>query len=646
MGWFDDDDDEDEEQEKRNRKRHLDLMTPLDQEVANVGNTNQSNTEVSRDQPAVNDVDASDEDPLESYMKQLAAQPEKERGATRNSNAGTRLDVENEEEATSHWESQREKTDETATATSSSSSLEASVAMQQMFHKASTDQAARQVNIQLDRVQHCTMEYATFRKQLLSVDTDNSASTPQGHDWRRQNSISCHPPLDPVWEFAELRETLPDEVLEWIRGQEGMTKPTLVQAQTLSVVLGGLDAIVTAPTGSGKTLAYLLPLVAHLVENNSEQGNTSCRALVLVPTRELALQVEKVAKNLLSRLPFSALAITGGNMGRYQLGQTLLKQRPHLIVATPGRLLDVLSSQQKSKQEWLLREITFLVMDEADKMLQLGFAAQVSQLLENLRPDRQSMLTSATFHGRLEKYCQEWMHMPTRIGVGRSGVSSEHVEQHVLSLPNDESKIAFLKESLPTFCDVGRTIVFCAKRDGCEQLATVLMEVFAPNELQTLHGDKHPSDRKAALRAFAKGDVKLLVATDVAGRGLDIPDVSTVINYNPAKNWDTHVHRIGRAGRLNAKAGGERQKGSAYTLLTPSDAGFAQILVQAYKREGRTIAEDLLQLSFRSKQNYGGSQRKGGKAGLGYVEGSAFPPTTATPFESRKKPRWSDTTSS
>lgn len=141
-------------------------------------------------------------------------------------------------------------------------------------------------------------------------------------------------------------------------------------------------------------------------------------------------------------------------MGRYQLSQALIKNKPHLVVATPGRLLDVLSAQQKSKQNWLLQEISFLVLDEADKMLQLGFAPQVSQILDSLRPDRQSLLTSATLNQKLERLCREWMDDPIRISVGRTGRSSEHVEQHVLCLPNQQAKESFLKEMVPVFCDI------------------------------------------------------------------------------------------------------------------------------------------------------------------------------------------------
>jgi ATP-dependent RNA helicase DDX42 len=588
MGWFDDDDDDDDDDEVKRPK------------ISAYSNNNDND----------NNNSGEEEDPLDAYMKSLAATKEETRKPR-----SARLDVDNEEEATSHWEA-RESHEEPPPPEEDPN--EAALAMQATFHKASDGQKqeSRQINIQLEKVQHSSIGYSDFKKNFMH----GAKSTQQGHEWRREHHIVCHPPIDPIWEFAELRDVLPAEILEW-NAIKGMTQPTLVQSQTLGVALTGKDAIITASTGSGKTLAYLWPLATHLIENKKK-----CRALVLVPTRELAMQVEKVAKSLLTKLPFKALAITGGNLGRYQLSQELVKTQPHLIVATPGRLLDVLSAQQKSKQDWLLKEISFLVLDEADKMLQLGFAPQVTQVLENLRPDRQSLLTSATLHPKLEQHCREWMNSPSRISIGRTGRSSEHVEQHVMCLPTLEAKQEFMKESLPTFCDVGRTLVFCATRDGCEALAQVLHRTVP---LQTLHGDKHPSDRKAALKAFSKGQIMLLIATDVAGRGLDIPQVRTVINYDPAKNWDTHVHRIGRAGRLSA---GEQHSGTAYTLLLPSNTDFASVVVQAYEREQRPIPDDLRNLAFRSRRSGGGGgdRPKSSKGGLGFSEA---PPT--------KKSRWS-----
>lgn len=627
MGWFDDSDD-DEDQRR--------------QEIGSPGGDLGTNTE------QAGEID--EEDPLDAYMKTLDKAASKSDNNDKNTSendasdsrkgdtnatsmSGGRLDVENEEEATSHWVNKNNnenisscsdvqgKSDgfkhDTSTCTDNSRRAIAYRALNSTFQRASDQQQQKyqqgNVDIQLQQVQHDQMKYAQFYKCLLPMsrqvakhENDKNESytnttirnTPEGERWRKDNDVTCQPPtLDPIYDFLELRDVLPEEVLAW-NAIKNLTRPTPVQSQTLGVALCGQDAIVTASTGSGKTLSYLWPIASQLMANYCNTNSSSSRALVLVPTRELALQVEQIARSMFAKLPLTALAITGGNMGRYQLSQKLAGTKPHCVIATPGRLLDVFSAQQKSKQEWLLPNITFLVMDEADKMIQMGFANQVTQILQILRPDRQSLLVSATFDSRLQQRCQEWMHDPFRISVGKTGESSKHVTQHVICLQNARAKMEFLKESLPTFAAVGRTLVFSATRQGVEDVAADLRTVLP---VETLHGDRHLTDRKAALKAFTKGDIKVLVATDVAGRGLDIPEVSTVINFDPAKNWDTHVHRIGRAGRLLAKEQ-QQQKGSAYTLLLPSNVDFAKSMIQAYKREGRLIPPEVQK--FAANKNY------------------------------------------
>ena len=638
MDWFDDDesDDEDEEDQRIRQKEALAFKT--------ASNNNDGN-----------DDDDEEEDPLDAYMKTLQDKdkiPAKQNPnddnnftntATAASKSGGRLDVECDDEATSHWVNKSESDNIKSTNNIASTTIQegesnkqkqgtAFQTMQSTFHRSSDQQQQQQqdgsstmntkdhrdVNIQLQQVKHDEMGYKPFEKNYLlpmsyEVNTSNNDSTrntSEGHKWRKENQVTCHPPLDPIYDFAELRDILPEEVLTW-NATKNLTTPTLVQSQTLGVALCGKDAIVTATTGSGKTLSYLFPIVSHLMANHCSAStsrsadNSSSRALVLVPTRELALQVEQIAKSMFAKLPLTALAITGGNMGRYQLSQKLQSTKPHCVIATPGRLLDVLNSQQKLKKAWLLPNITLLVMDEADKMIEMGFANQVTQVLQNLRPDRQSLLVSATFDSRLQRRCQEWMHDPCRISVGKTGESSKHVIQHAICLPNSQAKIDFLKESLPAFVGVGRTLVFCSTRQGVEDVAKELRPVLP---VETLHGDRHLTDRKASLKAFTKGDIKVLVATDVAGRGLDIPQVSTVINFDPPKNWNTHVHRIGRAGRMSAKD--DQQEGSAYTLMLPSNVEFAKAMIREYKREARPIPPEIQKLaSHQTKRDHGSSSK-------------------------------------
>jgi ATP-dependent RNA helicase DDX42 len=640
MGWFDEDD-EDDDDEDRKQKQPSNLMSMMmdtkpqavvvaaadaapsaatlsSSSEPQQGETNTTEKDPSSPQKSKEKEGEEEEDALDAYMKSLGDEEmdspkvltaSKDEAAS----SGGRLDMENEDEATGHWETTQQEPGKftnhngeaslAAAATSQSEfAVEAAYALESTFHKASNQLGdPRKINIQLQQVQHDQMDYSDFTKCLLTLDQSNKfRNNYEGHKWRKENQVHCNPPLDPIYDFAELRDVLPEQILEW-NATMNITKPTLVQSQTLGVALAGKDVITTSSTGSGKTLTYLWPMTAHLMANQTDSKKS--RALVMVPTKELALQVEQVAKSLFAKLPITVLAITGGNLGRYQLSQKLQSTKPHCVIATPGRLLDVLSAQQKSKQDWLLPNITLLVLDEADKMIQFGFANQVTQILQNLRPDRQSLLVSATFDSRLQRRCQEWMHQPTRISIGKTGQSSKHVTQHVLCLPDPPAKVAFLKETLPTFVDVGRTLVFCATRHGVEDLATQLRTVLP---VETLHGDRHPVDRKAALKAFTNGDVKVLVATDVAGRGLDIPQVSTVVNFDPPKNWETHLHRIGRSGRLSAEDQKQHQ-GSAYTLLLPSNGDFAKALIRAYEREDRPVPEEVRQLAENSKQNQGSS---------------------------------------
>jgi len=219
---------------------------------------------------------------------------------------------------------------------------------------------------------------------------------------------------------------------------------------------------------------------------------------------------------------------------------------------------------------------------------------------------------------------------PCRIAVGRTGIASEHVTQHVLVLPSYNAKKQWLVEMLPVLAGLGRMILFVASRSDCESIAQQMRD--APEIggkgllVDSIHGDRHQSDRTSALSALRKGKLAALVATDVAARGLDVSDVITVVNFDAAKDLDSHVHRIGRAGRLSreGKNGGgqEHKKGQAYTLLTPKDANFAHTLVEAFRREGRDVSEKLLELAMKSTRMGGNGKRKWDQTGLGYSESS------------------------
>lgn len=230
-----------------------------------------------------------------------------------------------------------------------------------------------------------------------------------------------------------------------------------------------------------------------------------------------------------------------------------------------------------------------------------------------------------------------------RIAVGRTGTSSEHVDSHVMVLPDANAKAQWLLEMLPVLAPIGRCIVFVATRDDCESLSGLLSQspsiASSSASVMSIHGDKSQGERNSAMSRFKRSPTGVLVATDVASRGLDIEGVSVVINYDAAKNIDSHVHRVGRAGRLS-KDGGGQQRGVAYTLLTGRDANFAASLADAFEREGREVSLELAALCQKSSR-YGGGRSKQRSAGLGFEgEGASshYGPTSNAPPQ--KKSRW------
>ncbi|GAX27451.1 hypothetical protein FisN_23Hh085 [Fistulifera solaris] len=586
MGWFDDDDDDETEEVKT--------------------------------KPADAAID-SEEDPLDAYM--LSLQPEQKNDSFIND----RLDLVNEEEATDHWEGLSKNDIESSKTTTlyqqSDEGRAARDSLNTKFTKARGDVFALEPSKKPPR----------DPKQSVSMLTNWTKNSSTGKSWRDEYHVKIrqihtrqeNPCLyDPVRLFEELREKLPENLLASILQQ--FTQPTPVQSQSLPYLLSGDDLLVTASTGVGKTVAFLIPALVCLAHQRPlASDETGPLVLIIAPTRELATQIHRVAKSLSPNI--KSRAIIGG-IGKYLLRQELKKTGGvELVVATPGRLLDVVSD----KKGLSLDRVVFTILDEADKLLQMGFEAQVRQILSNVRG--QICMFSATFSRRMEQVAQEWL-LPSavRIEVGRTGQSTQHVVQHCMILPDHAAKEAFVLELLPTLVQVGRTLIFVATKDGCEALARLLSK--GNVSVDTLHGDKHQVDRNSALRAFTKDEIRVLVATDVASRGLDIPHVATVVQFDPAKNLDAHVHRVGRAGRLSEE---EQATGTCYTLLTPKDSNIAGVICASWEREGRPVPADLKALSQNGRRIKPPTQqtKASSQAGLGWNKEDVAPPL--------KRSRWS-----
>lgn len=263
-----------------------------------------------------------------------------------------------------------------------------------------------------------------------------------------------------------------------------------------------------------------------------------------------------------------------------------LKEGAEIVVATPGRIIDHIKGNSTN-----LQRVTFLVLDEADRMFELGFEPQVRSVCNHVRPDRQTLLFSATFRKRIEKLAKDALKDPIRISQGVTGQANEDVTQHVLLFTDQQTKRDWLYKHLVELLSAGSVLVFVTKKVDAEVVANDLkVKEF---DCLLLHGDMEQAERNKVLIAFKKNECSLLVATDVAARGLDIPHVRTVINFDTARDIDTHTHRIGRTGRAG-------MHGNAYTLLTEKDKEFAGHIVRNLEAAHQEVPQEVLDLALQS----------------------------------------------
>ena len=340
----------------------------------------------------------------------------------------------------------------------------------------------------------------------------------------------------------------------------GYTEPTPIQRQAIPVVLSGQDLIGCAETGTGKTAAFLLPIIQMITASNQtaeRPGKASprpgVRVLVLAPTRELATQIEKNYGELNPvKANRSAIVIGGASMSRQV---DALRRGPTVVIATPGRLLDL--TERRSLD---LSGVGVLVLDEADRMLDMGFLPAIRRVLALIPSKRQTLLFSATMSSDIEKLARSTMQRPKLIEIGPRGQAAIMVEQTAYPVAQ-ESKTALLLDLLERE-RFERVLVFTRTRRGAERLSHILSA--RDHSVNRIHADRTQSQREAALRGFRDGRTRVLVATDIAARGLDVDAVSHVINYDVPSAPEDYVHRIGRTGRAG-------NQGRAITIVTPVD---------------------------------------------------------------------------
>ncbi|MFC4930360.1 DEAD/DEAH box helicase [Massilia sp. GCM10023247] len=347
--------------------------------------------------------------------------------------------------------------------------------------------------------------------------------------------------VEPTVRFADFG--LAPEILRALTDQ-GYVHPTPIQAQAIPVVLQGRDVMGAAQTGTGKTAGFSLPIIQLLLAH----ANTSMsparhpvRALVLTPTRELAVQVAENVKAYAQHTPLRSTVVFGGMDMK---GQTvILKGGVEIVIATPGRLLDHIEQKNVS-----LSQVQMLVMDEADRMLDMGFLPDLQRIINLLPKKRQNLMFSATFSPEIKKLANSFLQQPVLIEVARSNATAEKVTQIVYKV--DEEQKRDVVEFLIRQRGLKQVIVFSNTKIGASRLSRHLEQTGI--KASAIHGDKTQQERMAALEAFKQGDIEVLVATDVAARGLDISDLPCVINFDLPYNAEDYVHRIGRTGRAGA----------------------------------------------------------------------------------------------
>ncbi|GFT09438.1 probable ATP-dependent RNA helicase DDX46 [Nephila pilipes] len=397
------------------------------------------------------------------------------------------------------------------------------------------------------------------------------------------------------------------KVLEVLK-KHNYEKPTPIQAQAIPCVMSGKDLIGIAKTGSGKTLAFLLPMLRHIMDQTPLESDDGPIGIIMTPTRELAMQITKECKKFAKALSLRVVCVYGGTGISEQIAE--LKRGAEIIVCTPGRMIDMLAANNGRVTN--LRRCTYLVLDEADRMFDMGFEPQVMRIVDSTRPDRQTVLFSATFPRQMEALARRILTKPVEVQVGGRSVVCKDVEQHVVVIEED-GKFLKLLELLGYYQDQGSALVFVDKQENADLLLKDLIK--ASYNCMALHGGIDQFDRDSTICDFKAGKISVLIATSVAARGLDVKHLILVVNYDCPNHIEDYVHRCGRTGRAG-------NKGYAYTFLTTEQARYAGDIIKALEQSQNPVPEDLQKLwdEYKLKQEMEGKKVKSssGFSGKGF----------------------------
>jgi len=383
----------------------------------------------------------------------------------------------------------------------------------------------------------------------------------------------------------------PDYLLYEIK-KAGFTNPTQIQSQGWPMALSGRDVVGIAETGSGKTLSFVLPAIVHINAQPLLSRGDGPIVLILSPTRELAQQTMTECQKFGSSSRIKFCCVFGGVPKGPQSRD--LKAGVEIVIATPGRFIDFLEAETTN-----CRRVTYLVLDEADRMLDMGFEPQIRAVCSQIRPDRQTLLWSATWPKPIQTLARDFTQNPMHVTIGSLDLAANRNVRQIIKVMNGNDKKKALYETLQNSLDGSRVLIFTQTKRGADQITKDLRMDGWP--ARVLHGDKGQSERDWVLQEFRNGKSPLMVATDVASRGLDIDDIKLVINYDMPPQIEDYIHRIGRTGRAG-------NKGTAICFFTPQDSKRAPELIKILEEAKQEIPPELERMA---RYTGGGSSRDG-----------------------------------
>ncbi|AQZ13891.1 DBP2 (YNL112W) [Zygosaccharomyces parabailii] len=419
--------------------------------------------------------------------------------------------------------------------------------------------------------------------------------------FRQENEMTIygHDIPKPITSFDEAG--FPEYVLKEVKA-EGFAAPTGIQCQGWPMALSGRDMVGIAATGSGKTLSYCLPAIVHINAQPLLAPGDGPVVLVLAPTRELAVQIQKECSKFGKSSRIRNTCVYGGVPRGQQIRD--LSRGAEIVIATPGRLIDMLEIGKTN-----LKRVTYLVLDEADRMLDMGFEPQIRKIVDQIRPDRQTLMWSATWPKEVKQLAADYLVDPIQVQIGSLELSASHDIKQIIEVITEFEK----RDRLAKHLDIAsqdqdsKVLVFASTKRTCDDITQYLRQ--DGWSALAIHGDKDQRERDWVLNEFKTGRSPIMVATDVAARGIDVKGINYVINYDMPGNIEDYVHRIGRTGRAGAK-------GTAVSFFTEANKGLGASLISIMREAKQEIPPELAQYD---RKQYGGHPRygRGGYGGRG-----------------------------